>query len=137
MKLVKYENISFPYHSHNYYDDRLTSEQIKNYVFKDLHRYNGNHMEGHGEAIYKVYEVNIKTHEDIKSNIETYKKEIKRLQETILGYLEELSKLDKDLEKEYVETLLFTEKIGYLPTDEELVKDGWTLEQIKNRSGKS
>ena len=107
-----------------YYTGSL--ENIHEKVLKYIHRYYGNQMEGHGVGEFEIYEVSRKSNDDIETAIVHYQNEMKKLKE-------EMDKVIDQLKIPYKEVLSSVEKIGSLPTDEELLNEGWSEEQVKNR----
>lgn len=123
MKKIVYKNITFGGDPITIALEDKYEIQIENWVFNNCHRYNGDHMLGHGIGEYEVYDTNRDIDENMNRDIAYHAAEIEEHRKAIEELLHKMK-------EPYTEKFLYEKKIGALPTKEELLKDGWTNDQI-------
>ena len=138
MYKIEYENLSFGQKEVTYKKIIGSEEELKQSIFDGIHRYCGNHMEGHGVARVIVTSANRPADANINSEIIYLNNLINNHEKVILASLESIKAYEDSLKIPYEEGKLICDiEIGSLPTDEELIADGWDKEQVENRSSKA
>ena len=119
MLKIEYTNLDFLSKKPDvvYINDYGNEENTKDFVLYNFHRFYGNHMEGHGRAKYKAYEVTREPDEQLQEDIIYLEKKIASHQKKIAKLKETLAFV------KYEEKYLNEIEVGRLPTDEELLAE--------------
>lgn len=129
LKLVVAENITFSPENYTtgYYANKEVDEED---IFTDFHRYNGNHVLGHGVSVAKVYKVSREKDEILEKEIERQKKILENTNKRLRELYERFNiPYTEEFEKEI--------RIGQLPTKEFLIGQGhYSKEEIEEAFSK-
>ncbi len=123
MKKIVYKNLTFGGDPITIALEDKYETQIEIWVFNNCHRYEGDKMLGHGIGTYETYDVSREPDEMLLKEIHKHRTEMDHLRALIID-------ARKKLQIPYIEKSLGEHTIGSLPTKEELLKDGWTNDQI-------
>lgn len=98
---VIYENTTFApgVKKIKYFNIEPEKEVVEHWIFQIIHKYHGNHEQGHGEYVYEVFQVNREPDHLINEDILLYEESIRQDQNKISTLKEKLKSPYKETNK--------------------------------------